>query len=241
MGRNTPIPPMSEEDKRFVRGLVLYEDEAILVFDKPPGLPTQTRGARERNLDDLLWAFARSNGKRPHFVHRLDAGTSGLLVAAKTKPVAAMLNEAFATRRVRKTYIALVGGKVPEASSGRIERHLASERVAGRERIVAVEPDAPGARPAITHWRVLARTEHRAAMELKPETGRTHQIRVHLASLGCPILGDATYGHGQLTAPRLMLHAAELSLEDPGKSFDLACAPHEDMSVLASQLLGYSL
>lgn len=236
MTRNRDIPHISQEDQAFVRELLVHEDEAILAFNKPSGLPSQSRGNRARNLDHLLWAFARSNGKRPHLVHRLDAGTSGLIVAAKTKPANAHLGEAFATRRVRKTYLALVGGKIPEKTTGRITTSLASAELAGRNRILAVDDETNGAKPAATRWRVLARTETHAVLQLNPETGRTHQIRVHLASMGCPILGDVDYGHGPLTAPRLMLHAAALSLKDDEIALDLSICPGTDMTDHAASL-----
>lgn len=236
MTRNREIPHISQEDQAFVRGLLVHEDDNILVFNKPSGLPSQSRGNRARNLDHLLWTFARSNGKRPHLVHRIDAGTSGLIVAAKTKPANAHLGEAFATRRVRKTYVALVGGEIPAKTSGRITTPLASAELAGRERILAVNSDTDGAKRAATRWRVLSRTETHAALELNPETGRTHQIRVHLASMGCPILGDSNYGHGPLTAPRLMLHAAALSLKDDDMALDLSVNPALDMTDHAASL-----
>ena len=96
--RNRPIPNLAEAQKAYVRDLVLYEDEFVLAFNKPSGLAVQTRGNRGTSLDHLLWAFARSNGKRPHLVHRIDAGTSGLILAAKTKPAMAALSAATTTR-----------------------------------------------------------------------------------------------------------------------------------------------
>ncbi|MEL7135205.1 MAG: pseudouridine synthase [Pseudomonadota bacterium] len=116
--RNRPIPHLSQAQKDMVRALVLYEDEFLLAFDKPSGLAVQTRGNRGTSLDFLLWAFARSNGKRPHLVHRIDAGTSGLVLAAKTKPAMTFLSAEFAERRVNKRYLALVMGAVPESERG---------------------------------------------------------------------------------------------------------------------------
>src|SRR6185436_16192616 len=115
---------VSEEDRTFVRGLVIHEDAAVLAFDKPAGLPVQTRNPADRTLDGLLAAFARSNGKRPRLVHRLDAQTSGVIVAAKTQPAAAALSQAFATRDVSKTYLAIVRGAALDGSSGEINAEL---------------------------------------------------------------------------------------------------------------------
>ncbi len=213
--RNRPVPFISETDKAFVRGLLLHQDAAIMAFNKPSGLPVQSRGNKARCLDELLWAFARSNGKRPRLVHRIDAGTSGLVIAAKTKPAAAFLSAAFASRRVAKRYLALVSGAVPEAGTGAIEAALIQQ--AGKPARTAIAgPGAKGAQAALTHWSVQARSGQYALLEVRPETGRMHQIRAHLASIHMPILGDPVYGSGLQTAPRLMLHAAGLVVPHPG-------------------------
>ena len=216
--RNRPIPVMSDADKAYVRGLVIYEDAAVLAFNKPSGLPVQSRGNRARCLDELLWAFARSNGKRPRLVHRIDAGTSGLVIAAKTKPAAAFLSSAFEARRVAKRYLALVSGTLPQTDTGTVDAALLKLQQPDRPaRSIISPPDTNDALAAQTRWAVLARVEPYALIEARPETGRMHQIRVHLAALGCPILGDDLYGAGAQTAPRLMLHAAGLEIPHPDK------------------------
>lgn len=220
---------MSDADTAFVRGLVIHEDNAVLAFDKPSGLPVQTRGNRGRCLDQLLWAFARSNGKRPKLVHRLDTGTSGVIVAAKTKPAAAHLSESFSSRRAKKTYLALAQGVLPEAKAGDIDQPLLNCR-GQRGSPPMVASDATGAVDAKTHWRVLSRSGRTALFELHPKTGRMHQLRAHLKYLGCPILGDPLYGTGKLSAPRLMLHAARLALTHPdGSDITLEARVPEDM------------
>lgn len=212
--RNRSVPVVSPEDADFVRSLVIHEDAALLVFDKPAGLPVQTRGNHGRSLDSLLWAFARSNGKRPKLVHRLDAGTSGVILAAKTKPAAAHLSASFADRRAKKTYLALVRGALPEANAGTITRPLLV-RDAPRGEAPVIASDAAGSQAAETHWRILERSGETALFELHPKTGRMHQLRAHLKHLGCPILGDPLYGSGALSAARLMLHAARIGLPHP--------------------------
>jgi len=213
--RNRERIVLAAEEADYVRALVCHEDDALIAFDKPAGLACQTRGNRGRNLDHLLWAFARSNGKRPRLVHRLDAATSGLVIAAKTQPVAALLSAAFAHRSVTKTYLAVVAGELPGASTGRIEAAILRRSVEGRDRLCAVEPATSGAKPAQTRWHCLARHDRHALLALTPQTGRMHQLRVHLAHIGCPILGDTIYGGGEEEAPRLMLHAAGLDFVHP--------------------------
>ena len=211
MTRNTPIPHLTDTDKEYIRALVIHEDDAVLAFNKPSGLPSQVRGNKARNLDHLLWAFAKSNGKRPRLVHRLDAGTSGIIVAGKTKPAAAAMSGAFENRRAKKTYLAWVGGAVPAKQSGVIDTPIARIETDRGSKIVAGH--AKG-KPAVTRWQVVSRTEAAALLELRPKTGRMHQLRVHLASIGCPILGDPIYGDGN-SAPRLLLHALRLEMPHP--------------------------
>lgn len=221
--RNRPIPNVSDAQKAHVRGLVLFEDEHLIAFNKPSGLAVQTRGNRGTSLDFLLWAFARSNGKRPHLVHRIDAGTSGLILAAKTKPAMTFLSAEFAARRVKKTYLALVSGALPDEDQGRCDTPLLKT---GR----TVEPGRveDGADAALTHWLVLAREGDAALIQAQPHTGRMHQIRAHFAGLGCPILGDSIYGEGTETADRLMLHAAAIEFTAPDKTKRALEAPVPD-------------
>ncbi len=215
MTRNREIPAISSADIDFARSLVLHEDNSVIAFNKPAGLAVQAGSGVARSLDDLMAAFAKSNGKRPRLVHRLDQGTSGVIVAAKTQPVAAKLSEAFAGRDVQKTYLALVKGRLPTAETGVADAALVKVEEGGKARMIIARPDRKGAQTARTGWRVLARNGEFGLMQMSPETGRMHQIRVHLMALGCPILGDALYGEGQATAPRLMLHAAKLELPHP--------------------------
>lgn len=215
MTRNREIPAISAEDNALVRAMVVHEDNSLIAFNKPAGLAVQAGSGVARSLDDLMAAFAKSNGKRPRLVHRLDQGTSGVIVAAKTQPVAAKLSEAFAGRDVQKTYLALVKGRLPPAETGVIDAALVKVEEGGKARMILARAGRKGAQAARTGWRVLAREGAFALMQMSPETGRMHQIRVHLMSLGCPILGDALYGEGQATAPRLMLHAARLDLPHP--------------------------
>ncbi|MEM9055312.1 MAG: RluA family pseudouridine synthase [Pseudomonadota bacterium] len=210
--KNRPIPNIPEEKKALIRALILYEDDYLYAFNKPSGLPVQTRGNRGISLDHLLWTFARSNGKRPHLVHRIDAGTSGIVLAAKTKPDMKFLSAQFAERRVEKRYFALVSGTLPDQEIGFCDVPLLKT-----DRSVRPGQVDQGADLAFTRWRILTRNEAYALVEAHPKTGRMHQIRAHLAYLGCPILGDTLYGAGKESAERLMLHAASLAITVPNK------------------------
>ena len=210
---------LTADDMAFIRARVIYEDEALLAFDKPAGLSSQGGRIAAATLDDLLGAFARSNGKRPRLVHRLDRDTSGVILAAKTKPAAAFLGKALMTRRVKKTYVAVVAPGAPAPLNGRIEASL--RRVSqGREVHMEVcAADHPDAEAADTGYRTLAAGDEAALVELRPHTGRMHQLRVHMASIGRPIAGDSRYGGalmlGGAPVPRLMLHARSISFPHP--------------------------
>ncbi len=233
---------LTDDEVAAVRSWVLHEDEAVIAFNKPAGLSSQGGRIQAHTLDDLLWAFARSNGKRPDLVHRLDRDTSGVILAAKTKPAAGFLGKALMGRRFRKTYLALVAAGAPEPRTGVIETALRRDEQ-GREAYMRVcGADHPDAETALTRYRTLAAAPTAALVELRPETGRMHQLRVHLASIGRPIAGDARYG-GALTlagrpVPRLMLHAAALEFPHPdgGTTRIEAPLPADFEAVLAAAL-----
>jgi len=232
---------LTAEEVAFVRGLVIYEDEELLALAKPPGLSSQGGRASVNTLDELLWAFAKPGKARPRLVHRLDRDTTGVILTAKTKPAAGFLGKAMMARRIRKTYRALVAPGAPEPPQGVIEASLRREEI-GREAYMRVcAHDHPDAQAARTRYRALKATPAAALVELEPETGRMHQLRVHLASLGRPILGDVRYG-GALTvggqpAPRLMLHAAALTFPHPrGGTKRIAAPAPADMAGLIAAL-----
>jgi RluA family pseudouridine synthase len=232
---------LSQEEIALVRSLVIYEDAEILALDKPAGLSSQGGRAQVNTLDELLWAFARPGKARPRLVHRLDRDTTGVILAAKTKPAAGFLGKAMMARRFSKTYRAIVTPGAPQPPEGLIEAPLRREEI-GREAYMRVcEPDHPDAEAARTRYRTLSEGSAAALVELEPETGRMHQLRVHLAALGRPIAGDARYG-GSLTAagravPRLMLHAAALSFPHPaGGMRRIEAAVPQDMAELAGAL-----
>ena len=213
MTRNRAVTALSAQEIALAERLVIARTDGDLVLNKPAHLACSSRDPNEATVDRLLWAFARSNGKRPHLVHRIDRETSGLLVAAETVPRARALTAAFEARTVRKTYLALVAGSVVPLAEGQIDLPIRRAKRPGRREVAeCAAPGTPGAKPALTVWRCLAATPTHALIEAKPRTGRLHQIRLHLASLGLPILGDGRHGSARAEAARLMLHAWRLAL-----------------------------
>jgi 23S rRNA pseudouridine955/2504/2580 synthase len=211
--RTEPDRP-SVADAEALRALILAEDDALMVLNKPPGLAVQGGTGTRRHIDGMLAALA-AGGERPRLVHRLDRDTSGLLVIAKTARAAAKLTEAFRRHRVDKLYWALVLGR-PMPAEGLIDQPLAKQAGARGERTTGTE----GGLAARTRYRSVARAGRVASwLALQPLTGRTHQLRVHSALLGTPILGDRKYG-GAAAPPAgapdgLMLHAREIRLPHP--------------------------
>lgn len=236
------IAPPSPEDAAYARSLVVYEDPHMLVFNKPAGLAVQGGSGVTRSLEDLLAAFAKSNGKRPRLVHRLDRETSGVIVAARTKPAAAFLSQAFAGRDARKTYLAIVCGGAPDPPAGEIALPLKKASRRGLDIMEIARPEDAGAQAAMTRYRTLVATPQAALMELNPETGRMHQLRAHLAALGRPIAGDGKYGGlfriGEAEIPGVMLHASALELPHPAGGRRRFTAPSPDAFIRVSRSLG---
>jgi 23S rRNA pseudouridine955/2504/2580 synthase len=231
-GRAEAAEGISDRDAAYARGLVLFEDDEVLVLDKPAGLAVQGGTKTLRHVDRLLAAWGEG-ARRPRLVHRLDRDTSGVLVLGKTPDAAARLSGAFATRRARKIYWALVEGSPPE--EGTIDLPLAKVDVDDRERMIPVESADPNAKPALSEYVTLARAGSRAAwLALEPRTGRTHQLRAHLLAIGHPILGDPKYNTAEsveLSGPlKLQLHARRLVLPHPaGGLLDVTAPPGAEM------------
>jgi RluA family pseudouridine synthase len=210
---------LSPQETAFVRSLVIYEDADILALNKPAGLSSQGGRGQVHTLDELLWAFAKPGKARPRLIHRLDRDTSGVILTARTKPAAGFLGRAMMARKFAKTYRAIVTPAAPESKAGVVDVPLRRDEQ-GREAFMRVcPPDHPDAETARSRYRTLAEAPGAALLELDPETGRMHQLRVHLAHLGRPIAGDARYGGalvvGGHAIPRLMLHAAALTFPHP--------------------------
>ena len=208
---------LTEEEAEYVQDMVIYRDANAFVLNKPPGLATQGGTKTNQHLDRLLDGLADNSG-RPKLVHRLDKDTSGALLVARSARSAGHFAKAFSGRTARKVYWALVVG-VPEAREGLIDAPLAKQPGTGGEKM---HVDIEHGLPAKTKWRLIDRAGNSTAwVELQPLTGRTHQLRAHMAAIGHPIVGDAKYGGAEafLTggiSRKLHLHARRIRIDAPG-------------------------
>ncbi|MDE2465334.1 MAG: RluA family pseudouridine synthase [Alphaproteobacteria bacterium] len=241
-----PAPaPNTPRSDTLIRSLVLHEDDQVFVLNKPSGLATQGGSGLTRHIDGMLDALADGRRQRPRLVHRLDRDTSGVLVIARTVPAAAALAEALRRRDASKIYWALVKG-VPKPDRGTIKLALAKRSApGGEERMVPTGRDADDAKSAVTDYRVLGVAGRDYAwLAVKPVTGRTHQIRVHLAAIGHPIVGDHKYGGDAATgsgeiADRLHLHARSIDIAHPAGGRLAVTAPLSPHMQKTWDLLGF--
>jgi 23S rRNA pseudouridine1911/1915/1917 synthase len=220
-GEQVTVEPAGEESAASEPAApafgVVYEDEEVLVVDKPAGLVTHPApGHHGPTLAEALSGRAAGGAdpQRAGIVHRLDRDTSGLLVVARSEAAYEALQRQMKAREVRREYLALVSGQ-PDAESASIEAPIGRDRA--RRTLVSTRSDR--ARRAVTHFEVLERLPRTALLDVRLETGRTHQIRAHLAAIGHPVCGDRQYGGGQcgrrLGLERQFLHAARLMFKHP--------------------------
>ncbi|AKM08516.1 RluA family pseudouridine synthase [Pelagerythrobacter marensis] len=200
---------------------ILFEDGEALVIDKPGGLPIERPRKGGASLEDHLDTLKLGFQRAPVAVHRLDTDTSGCLLLARNPKALKRFAGAFENRLVDKRYLGILDGE-PADETGTIE--LSLSKISSAEKGWRMIPAKKG-KPSLTHWRTLSRCGGRTLVEFTPETGRTHQIRVHAASgIGIPLLGDPVYGTGK-GAGRTMLHAAGLVVQRQGKPAIEAVAP----------------
>jgi len=264
VGQTVRLPPqivhgdLSEKPQQSVKptmrgdleDMILYMDKSVIVLNKPSGLATQGGSGLTEHVDGMLDSLAFEKNSRPKLVHRLDRDTSGVLVIARTATAASGLSRSLAQRDAQKIYWALTKG-VPKVKRGTIKAALAKESGFGAhgrdERMTTVEKGAvsENAKDAVTDYAVISTAgEEFAFVAVKPLTGRTHQIRVHLAALGTPIVGDFKYGGTEVRgrgeiANRLHLHARSIDIARPDGGRLVVTAPLPPHMLKTWQLLGF--
>lgn len=270
--RIPPLPTAEEVDRLMLEpvivspaprnleaeAMVVFRDDHLIVLNKPPGLAVQGGSKQVLHLGDYMPALRFDRNDDPRLVHRLDRDTSGLLVLARTGAAATALGAMFRGRDVEKTYFAAVAGK-PEPQSGTIRYGLVKAGGLGAERMEVVHPDdiadTPGAMQARTDYTVVEQAGNRMAwVALRPVTGRTHQLRAHMAALGSPIAGDGKYGGrgqenrgdgwgaglGGALSRKLHLHAARLAFRHPVTAARMNfSAPLPEHMVRSWELMGW--
>ena len=241
-----PARTKGSADQEFIESLVIHEDASTFVLNKPSGIPSQGGSGVSRHIDGMLEGLQGNKRQRPRLVHRLDRDTSGVIVVARTLPAAAALSESLRRRDAKKTYWALTKG-VPVPRRGIIKLALSKQGEDGRdEKMHAAEPDDENAKSAVTYYTVMGAAANQYAwVALHPITGRTHQLRVHLAHIGTPILGDHKYGGlvakglGELE-DRLHLHARAIDIAHPEGGRLRAVAPLPPHMKHAWDLFGFN-
>ena len=259
-GQVVRVPPMEaaperkpevrvnrREDARFLRERILYEDDDVFVFNKPHGLAVQGGSGTNRHIDGMLKSLPNARGETPRLVHRLDRDTSGCLLVAKTRAVASHFGAVFRSRSARKIYWALVVG-VPSPAQGSISCFLGRQSTRDGEQMAVVDKGYKGAQHSMSHYSVTDNAGQAFSwVTLKPVTGRTHQLRVHMMNLGTPILDDPRYNEMEnwnWVKPEglgagLHLHARRLAIPlRNGKRLDVS-APLPPHMAKSFKMLGF--
>ncbi|MCO5084114.1 MAG: RluA family pseudouridine synthase [Rhizobiaceae bacterium] len=233
-------------DGDLLSKMLLHEDPKVFVFNKPSGLAVQGGSGVTRNVDDMLEAWRNKKGEKPRLVHRLDRDTSGVLVIARTRLAAMKLSEAFRARETKKTYWALVKG-VPRKREDKISTWLIKEQTADGDRMRVARHGEEGADHAVSFYRVIEQAgQNLAWLEMEPYTGRTHQLRVHAAHIGHPIIGDPKYFEADTNwefpgglQNRLHLHARRIVIPHPDGGVVDVTAPLPPHMRQSWNLLGF--
>ncbi|RUM97862.1 RluA family pseudouridine synthase [Pseudaminobacter arsenicus] len=236
----------NQDDGDVLSQMLLYEDAKVFVFNKPAGLAVQGGSGVVRHVDDMLEAWRNSKGEKPRLVHRIDRDTSGVLVVARTRLAAMKLSEAFRGRDAKKTYWALVKG-VPKKREDKISTWLAKESTPDGDRMRVAQHGEKGADHAVSYYRVVEQAAQALSwLEMEPHTGRTHQLRVHAAHLGCPIIGDPKYFEADQNwefpggiQNRMHLHARRIRIPHPDNGVIDVTAPMPQHMRQSWNLLGF--
>ncbi len=260
-GQVVRVPPLGTDSKnvpstvRTLRNasdgdalakIMLYEDDKVLVLNKPAGLAVQGGSGVSRHIDGMLEALRNKKGEKPRLVHRIDRDTSGVLVIARSRQAAVRLTEAFRKRNTKKTYWALVK-QVPSKREGKISTWLVREKTPDGDRMRVANHGEPDSDHAVSYYRTVdSAAQGLAWLEMEPHTGRTHQLRVHAAHIGCPIIGDPKYFEADHNwdfpggiQKRLHLHARRIVIPHPnGGTIDVA-APLPPHMVQSWNLIGF--
>jgi 23S rRNA pseudouridine955/2504/2580 synthase len=257
-GQKVRIPPLQpaappqpralsadEETRAFLRSITLFEDDDVLVFNKPAGLAVQGGSGTVKHVDGMLDTLRDKQGQKPRLVHRLDKETAGCLLVAKSRFAASTLAKSFRSRSARKIYWALVAG-VPKPRQGRISTFLAKEEVERDSFMRVAKHGDEGASHAITYYAIVETAARQLAwLSLKPVTGRTHQLRAHCAHMNHPIIGDPKYfSRENWELPggiqnRLHLLARRLAVPHPRAGVIDVTAPLPAHMVQSFNLLGF--
>ncbi|MCF3936034.1 RluA family pseudouridine synthase [Acuticoccus sp. M5D2P5] len=244
MVAETAAPPRAEGDGASLDAMVIHRDDALVVLNKPFGLAVQGGSGLSRHIDGMLEAWRDRKGRKPRLVHRLDRDTTGVLVVALTRAAAAHLAETFKGRDAHKDYLALVRGH-PNPPEGRIATWIARDPEDG-EKMRAYRDKTKESQRAISDYETLDRSGQLSLLKMMPVTGRTHQLRVHAAHMGTPIIGDSKYFNIENWAlpggiqNRLHLHARRIRLPHPaGGTLDVT-APISQHFQQSLNVLGLS-
>ncbi|MEM1376103.1 MAG: RluA family pseudouridine synthase [Pseudomonadota bacterium] len=241
-----PVNPLKQAgDGQALAQMTLFEDAKVVILNKPHGLAVQGGSGVSRHVDGMLEALRNKKGEKPRLVHRLDRDTTGVLAIAKTRSAAQALTEAFRKRDTEKVYWALVKG-APRKSEGRVSTWLAKEKTPDGDRMRVAEHGEKGADHAVSFFRVIETAGQRLTwLELQPETGRTHQLRVHSLHMNTPILGDPKYFEDDPNwefpggiQRKLHLHARRLRIPHPDGGLINVTAPLPPHMVQTWNLLG---
>ncbi|MEO3999234.1 RluA family pseudouridine synthase [Mesorhizobium sp. CAU 1732] len=235
-----------QDDGAVLSKMMLHEDPQVFVFNKPSGLAVQGGSGVNRHVDDMLEAFRSKKGEKPRLVHRLDRDTSGVLVVARTRLAAMKLAEAFRGRDATKTYWALVKG-VPPKREDKISTWIVKEQTLDGDRMRVARHGEEGADHAVSYYRVIEQAAQALTwLEMQPHTGRTHQLRVHAAHIGCPIIGDPKYFEADKNwdfpggmQNRLHLHARRIVIPHPNGGVIDVTAPIPPHMRQSWNLLGF--